>query len=83
MQYKIVFLTYGDFLSPGMGKRIENNQDQSSIMLFVEHNFKHNAVVLRVTLKSVTLKFSSKMYLMYLTLLTTFLTLQHPKKEEK
>ena len=31
--------------------------------LLFEHNFKHNAIVLRVTLKSIRLKFSSIMYL--------------------
>lgn len=59
-----MFLTYGGiFLSAGMEKGIKYNQDQSSIMLLLEHNFRHNAVVLRVTLKSFMLKFSSIMYL--------------------
>ena len=43
-----MFLTYGGtFLSEGMGKWIKYNQDQSSIMLLLELNFRHNAVVLR------------------------------------
>ena len=62
-----MFLTYeGIFLSEGsegMEKGIKYNQDQSSIMLLLELNFRHNAVVLRVTLKSIMLKFSSIMYL--------------------
>ena len=49
--------------SEGMKKGIKYNQDQSSIMLLLELNFRHNAVVLRVTLKSIMLKFSSTMYL--------------------
>ena len=49
--------------SEGMKKGIKYNQDQSSIMLLLELNFRHNAVVLRVTLKSIMLKFSSIMYL--------------------
>ena len=43
--------------SEGMEKGIKYNQDQSSIMLLLELNFRHNAVVLRVTLKSIMLKF--------------------------
>ena len=31
-------------MSAGMGKGIKYSQDQSSIMLLFEHNFKHNAV---------------------------------------
>ena len=47
-----------------MEKGIKYSQDQSSmIMLLFEHNFRHNAVVLRVTPKSIMLKFSSIMYL--------------------
>ena len=44
---------------------LKYNQDQSSIMLLLVHNFSHAAVVhvLRVMLKSITLKFSSIMYL--------------------
>ena len=38
-----------------MEKGIKYNQDQSSIMLFLEHNFRQNAVVLRVMLKSIML----------------------------
>ena len=41
----------------------KGHQIQSSIMLLLEHNFRHNAVVLRVTPKSIMLKFSSIMYL--------------------
>ena len=37
--------------SEGMKKVIKYEQDQSSIMLLLERNFGHNAVVLRVTLK--------------------------------
>ena len=59
-----MFLAYGDiFLSEGIEKGIKYNQDQSSIMLPLELNFRHSAVVLRVTLKSIMLKFSSIMYL--------------------
>ena len=50
-------------MSAGMEKGIKYSQDQSSIMLLFEHNYRHNAVVLRVTLKSMMLKFSSIMYL--------------------
>ena len=41
----------------GWKKSIKYNQDQSSIMLLLELNIRHNAVVLRVTLKSIMLKF--------------------------
>ena len=59
-----MFLAYGGiFLSSGMKKGSKNSQDQSSIMLLFELNSRHNAVVLRVTLKSIVLKFSSIMYL--------------------
>ena len=34
------------FLSVGMEKGIKCSQDQPSIMLLFEHNFRHNAVVL-------------------------------------
>jgi len=40
-------------MSAGIEKGIKYSQDQSSIMLLSEHNFRHNAVVLRVTLKSI------------------------------
>ena len=50
-------------MSAGMEKGIKYSQDQSSIMLLFEHNYRHNAVVLRVTRKSIMLKFSSIMYL--------------------
>ena len=54
-----MFLTCeGIFLSTGMEKGIKYNQDQSSIMLLVEHNFRYNAVVLMVTRKSIMHKFS-------------------------
>ena len=47
----------GIFLSAGMEKGIKYKlQDQSSIMLLFEHNFTHNAVVLRVRFKSIMLK---------------------------
>ena len=49
-------------MSAGMEKGIKYSQDQSSIMLLFEHNYRHNAVVLRVTLKSIMLKFSTIMY---------------------
>ena len=49
-------------MSAGMEKGIKYSQDQSSIMLLFEHNYRHNTVVLRVTLKSIMLKFSSIMY---------------------
>ena len=62
-----MFLTCGGILlSIGMEKGIKYNQDQSSIMLLVEHNFRHNAVGLMVTRKSIMHKFSG---IMYLTLL--------------
>jgi len=71
-----MLLTYGGiFLSAGMEKGIKYNQDQSSIMLLLEHNFRHNAVVLRMTLKSIMLTFSSIMYLT-LCLATLFVFLQ-------
>ena len=50
-------------MSVRMEKGIKYSQDQSSIMLLFEHNFRRNAVVLRVTPKSIMLKFSSIMYL--------------------
>ena len=50
-------------MSAVMEKGLKYCQDQSSIMLLFEHNFRHNAVVLRVTLKSIILKFLSIMYL--------------------
>ena len=50
------------FLSAGMGG-IKYSQDQSSIMLLFGNNFRHNAVILRVTIKSKMLKFSGIMYL--------------------
>ena len=57
------------FLSAGMEKGIKYKlQDQSSIMLLFEHNFTHNAVVLRVRFKSIMLKLSRRMFL---TLLST------------
>ena len=57
------------FLSAGMEKGIKYKlQDQSSIILLFEHNFTHNAVVLRVRFKSITLKLSR---IMFLTLLST------------
>ena len=47
-------LTVFFFLSAGLEKDIKYSQDQSSMMLLFEHNFRHNAVVsfvvLRVTL---------------------------------
>ena len=51
------------FLSAGMEKGIKYSQNQSSIMLLFEHNLRHNAVILRVTVKIIVLKFSSIMYL--------------------
>ena len=45
-------------MSAGMEKGIKFRQDQSSMMLLFEHNFRYNAVVL-----SIMLKFSSMMYL--------------------
>ena len=56
-----------NFLSAGMEKGIKYSQDQSSIMLLFEHNLRHNAIILRVTLKSIVLMFSN-IYIMYLTL---------------
>ena len=50
-------------MSAGMEKGIKFRQDQSSMMLLFEHNFRYNAVVLSVTPKSIMLKFSSMMYL--------------------
>ena len=64
MQYDIVFQAYGGiFLSAGMEKGIKYSQDQSSILLLFEHNFRYNAEVLRVTLQRIMLKFSSIMFL--------------------
>ena len=51
------------FFSAGMGKGNKYSQDQSRIMLLFEHNFRHNDVILRVTIKSKMLKFSGIMYL--------------------
>ena len=45
MQWNVVFM------SAGMEKGIKYRQDQSNIMLLFERNYRHNAVVLRVTLK--------------------------------
>ena len=42
----------------------------------VEHNFRHNAVVLRVTLKSIILKFSS---IIYLTLANGLSPAEYPR----
>ena len=42
-----------------MEKGIKYNQDQSSIILPLEHNLRHNAVVLKMMLKSIVLKFSN------------------------
>ena len=50
------------FFSAGMGKGNKYSQDQSRIMLLFEHNFRHNDVILRVTIKSKMLKFSGIMY---------------------
>ena len=36
------------FFSAAMGKSIKYSQDQSSIMLLFEHNFRHNADIWRV-----------------------------------
>ena len=47
------------FLAAGMEKGIKQNQDQSSMILPLEHNLRHNAVVLKVMLKSIVLKFSN------------------------
>ena len=60
-----MFQAYGSifFLSVGMEKGIKYRQDQSSILLLFEHNFRHKPVVLRGTLQSIMLKFSSTMYL--------------------
>ena len=53
MQYDIVFQAHGG-ISPPAGTEKGNKyvQNQSSVMLLYifEHNFRHNAVVLRVTL---------------------------------
>ena len=43
------------FLSADMEKGIKYAQDQLSKKLVFEHKFSHNAVVLRVTLKSIIL----------------------------
>ena len=52
-------------MSAGMEKGIKYSQDQLSIIALFEHNFRRNAVVLRVMLKSidVILKCLSIMYL--------------------
>ena len=60
----VVSLKYGSiFLAAGMEKGIKYDQDQSSIMLLLDPSLRHNAVVLKVTLKSIMLKFASTMYL--------------------
>ena len=48
-----------NFLSAGMEKGIKYSQDQSSMMLLFEHDLRYNAIILRVTLKSIVLKFSN------------------------
>lgn len=58
-----MFLVYRGIFFAGMGKGIKDSQDQSSIMLLFEHNFRHNDVILRVTIKSKMLKFCGIMYL--------------------
>ena len=50
-------------MSAGMEKGVKYTQDHSSIMLLFEHNYRHNALLLAVTLKSIMLKFSSIMHL--------------------
>ena len=60
-------------MSAGMEKGLKYCQDQSSIMLLFEQTFRHNAVVLRVTLKSTMLRFSSIMYLTLVIRLVLFL----------
>ena len=60
-------------MSAGMEKGLKYCQDQSSIMLLFEHTFRHNAVVLSVTLKSTMLKFWSIMYLTLVMRLVFFL----------
>ena len=51
-------------MTAGIDKGIKYNlQDQPSIVLLFEHNFRHKAVVLSVTLKSIILNFLSIMYL--------------------
>ena len=49
-----------------MSARVENNikyNQDHIIVLLLEHNFRPDAVVSRITLKSLMLKFSSIMYL--------------------
>ena len=59
-----MFQAYGSiFWSASMEKGIKYRQDQSSILLLFEHNFRHNAVVLGEMLQSIMLKFSSIIYL--------------------
>jgi len=41
------------FVSAGMEKGIKYSQDQSSILLLFEHNFRYNAEVLRLTLQRI------------------------------
>ena len=60
-------------MSAGMEKGLKYCQDQSSIMLLFEHTFRHDAVVLRVTLKGIMLKFSSIIYLTLVIRLVLFL----------
>ena len=66
------------FFSAGMGKGIKYSQDQSIIMLRFEHNFRHNDVILRVTIKSKMLKFSGIMYLTLLQVHHAFLFISLP-----
>ena len=66
------------FFSAGMGKDIKYSQDQSSIMLLFEHNFRHNDVFLRVTIKSKMLKFSGIMYLTLSQVHHSFLCISLP-----
>ena len=58
MQCNIVFRHMKvNFLSAGMEKGIKYSQDRSSIMLLFEYDLRHNAIILRVTLKSIVFKF--------------------------
>ena len=45
------------------GKGHQYSQDHLRLLLLLEQNFRHNALVLRMTPKSIMLKFSSIMYL--------------------
>ena len=51
------------FFVCGHGNGHQYSQDHLRLLLLLEQNFRHNALVMRMTPKSIMLKFSSIMYL--------------------